>query len=186
MVTMSSQIKRLCEFGPFRLDPQKRLLLRENEPVPLTPKAIETLVVLVENRDRVVSKDELMKTLWPDSFVEESNLSQNIFMLRKALGDSVQEKRYILTIPGRGYQFTKTVREVGERTEEEALVVESHSLTSVVVEKQVSDSKRIWIGAGLLLFVLSIALAARWAVHRPEPLPRFAQRRLTANPPDLP
>src|SRR6266700_6327078 len=106
MATMPSQIKRLFEFGPFRLDPQKRLLLREDETVPLTPKAIETLIVLVENRDRVVSKDELMKTLWPDSFVEESNLSQNIFLLRKALGDSAQERRYILTIPGRGYQFT--------------------------------------------------------------------------------
>src|SRR3954447_12068680 len=125
MATMPSQIKRLYEFGPFRLDPRKRLLLRENEPVPLTPKAIETLIVLVENRDRVVLKDDLMKTLWPDSFVEESNLSQNIFTLRKALGD--QEKRSILTVPGRGYQFTASVREVGEDAEEEALVVETLS-----------------------------------------------------------
>ena len=186
MATMPSQIKRLYEFGPFRLDPQKRLLVRENEAVPLTPKAIETLIVLVENCSRVVSKDDLMKRLWPDSFVEESNLSQNIFMLRKALGDSAQEKRYILTIPGRGYQFTETVREIGEQTEEEALVVESHSLMSVVVEKQVSDWKRIWIAAGLLLFVLGIAVAAWWATHRAGPLPRFTQRRLTANPPDLP
>ncbi len=107
---MSSQINRLYEFGPFRLDPRKRLLLRENEPVSLTPKAIETLIVLVENRGHVVSKDDLMKALWPDSFVEEANLSQNIFMLRKALGD--QEKRYILTVPGRGYQFVASVEEI--------------------------------------------------------------------------
>src|SRR5262245_35395919 len=116
MATMSSQIKRLYEFGPFRLDSLKRQLLRANEPVPLTPKAIETLLVLVENRDRVVSKDDLMKALWPDSFVEESNLSQNIFLLRKALRDS-KEKRYIVTVPGRGYQFAGTVQEIEEQEE---------------------------------------------------------------------
>src|SRR5690348_10286371 len=93
MATTPSQINRLYEFGSFRLDPQKRLLMRGAEVVSLTPKAIETLIVLVENRRRVVSKDDLMKALWPDSFVEESNLSQNIFLLRKALGDS-KEKRY--------------------------------------------------------------------------------------------
>src|SRR5689334_5464989 len=118
MATMSSHIKRLYAFGPFHLDPQKRVLMRGNEPVQLTPKAIETLLVLVENRDRVVAKDDLMKMLWPDSFVEESNLSQNIFILRRALGDSAQEKRYILTVPGKGYQFTETVREVGEHSED--------------------------------------------------------------------
>src|SRR5689334_21417559 len=79
MATMSGRINRLYDFEKFRLYPQKRLLTRENQPVPLTPKAIETLIVLVENRNRVVAKDELMKTLWPDSFVEEANLSQNIF-----------------------------------------------------------------------------------------------------------
>src|SRR5882724_13663704 len=138
MATMPSQIKRLYEFGPFRLDPQKRLLVRENEAVPLTPKAIETLIVLVENCSRVVSKDDLMKRLWPDSFVEESNLSLNIFMLRKALGDSAQEKRYILTIPARGYQFTETVREIGQDDEEEeSLVVTSHTRSQVTVERVV-------------------------------------------------
>jgi len=116
---MPSQIKRLYEFGPFTLDPQRRVLLSGSEPVALTPKAMETLLVLVENRERVVSKDELMKLLWPDSFVEESNLSQNIFLLRKALGDSAQERRYILTVPGRGYQFTGIVREVGQKAAQE-------------------------------------------------------------------
>jgi len=85
MVTKPSQINHLYEFGPFRLDPQRRLLTRGADPVPLTPKVIETLVVLIENRERVVSKDDLMKMLWPDSFVEESNLSQNVFVLRRAL-----------------------------------------------------------------------------------------------------
>lgn len=109
----------MYEIGPFTLDPHRRLLLCGTDPVPLAPKAMETLLVLVEKRERLVSKDELMKLLWPDSFVEESNLSQNIFLLRKALGDSAQERRYILTVPGRGYQFTGTVRELGEERKEE-------------------------------------------------------------------
>ena len=163
---MSSQIKRLYEFGPFRLDPQKRLLLRGSEPVPLTPKAIETLIVLVENRDRVVSKDHLMKTLWPDSFVEESNLSQNVFVLRKALGDSTQEKRYILTVPGQGYQFTERVREIGEQ-EDLALVVESHTRSQVVVRQASGGS--IWLRvAALAVFIGLIVVAGfRWFSHRP-------------------
>ena len=113
MATMSSPVNHLYEFGPFRLDPQRRVLFHENDPIALTPKAVETLLVLIENRDRVVSKDELMKTLWPDSFVEESNLAQNIFILRKALGDSSQERRYILTVQGKGYQFVAAVEKVG-------------------------------------------------------------------------
>src|ERR1051326_7781565 len=111
MATTPSQINRLYGFGSFRLDPHKRLLLSGNEPVSLTPKVIDTLIVLVENRDRVVSKDELMKVLWPDSFVEESNLSQNIFVLRKALGDS-QERRFILTVSVKGYRFVADVEEI--------------------------------------------------------------------------
>jgi len=158
MATMSSHTRHLYEFGPFRLDAQRRVLLREKQPVGLTPKALETLLVLVENRDRVVSKDELMKTLWPDSFVEESNLSQNIFVLRKALGDSAQDRRYILTVPGRGYQFTETVREVGEQTEDEALVLESRSLAQVVVEQPVGSLGRFWVGLAALVVVVIVLL----------------------------
>src|SRR5215472_128524 len=109
MATTPSQVKRFYDFAPFRLDPNKRILFRGDDPVSLTPKALETLIVLVENRDRLLSKDELMGMLWPNSFVEESNLSQNIFTLRKALGDSTHEKRFILTVPGRGYQFIAAV-----------------------------------------------------------------------------
>src|SRR5580658_903627 len=155
MVTKPSQINHLYEFGPFRLDPQRRLLTRGADPVPLTPKVIETLVVLIENRDRVVSKDDLMKMLWPASFVEESNLSQNVFVLRKALGDSSQEKRYIVNVPGRGYQFTEAVREVEEaqlettQEVEQTLRVESRSLARVVVERVVPRKSPIGIRTGI-------------------------------------
>ena len=94
----------MYEFGPFRLEPAKRILLRGEERVALTPKAFETLLVLVQNRDRVLLKDELMNRLWPESFVEESNLSQTIFMLRKTLGETAQDQRYIVTVRGTGYR----------------------------------------------------------------------------------
>src|SRR5579862_5555450 len=102
------------EFGPYRIDPARNLLLRDAKPVPLTSKAFETLLVLVELRGQVVSKDELMKRVWPDTFVEESNLTQHISMVRKALGETSQDRHYILTLPGRGYRFTEQIRVISE------------------------------------------------------------------------
>ena len=95
---MTAGPKVLYEFGPFRVDPEKQVLLRDNQPVPITPKTFETLLILVRHSREVVSKDELMNELWPDAFVEEANLSQNIFMLRKALGDTPDDRRYIVTL----------------------------------------------------------------------------------------
>jgi TolB-like protein/Tfp pilus assembly protein PilF len=102
------------EFGPFRLDLTERLLLRNGKIVPLAPKVFETLVLLVENSGHTLEKDELIKTLWPDSFVGESSLSQNIFQLRQALGESRTDGHYIETIPKRGYRFAAPVREKKE------------------------------------------------------------------------
>jgi len=104
------QEKQLYEFGPFRLDPVKRRLLRDGEPVQLTPKAFETLLALVQQSGRTVEKDDLMRRVWPGSVVEENNLNQNITALRKCLGDSRQASRYIATIPGLGYRFVAEVR----------------------------------------------------------------------------
>jgi DNA-binding winged helix-turn-helix (wHTH) protein/tetratricopeptide (TPR) repeat protein len=102
----------LYEFGPYRLDPAKRVLLRGEEPVSLTPKAFDTLLLLVQNRDRVIPKEELMNRIWPESFVEEANLSQTVFMLRKTLGETAPEQSYIATVRGSGYRFDKPVREI--------------------------------------------------------------------------
>ena len=99
------------EFGPFRLDLSERLLFCEGKLVSLGPKLFETLVILVENRGRVLEKDELIRKLWPDSFVEEGSLSQNIFQLRKTLEED-ESCQYIETIPRRGYRFAAEVREV--------------------------------------------------------------------------
>src|SRR5215470_712496 len=109
---MSNSAKAIYEFGAFRIDMERYLLLRGDEPIPLSPKVFGTLLFLVENRGKVGKKEEIMNSVWPDTFVEESNLAQNIFLLRKALGEEKNEHRYIVTIPGVGYRFVAPVREL--------------------------------------------------------------------------
>jgi DNA-binding winged helix-turn-helix (wHTH) protein/Tfp pilus assembly protein PilF len=121
-------MKSSCEFGPFRLDCERRLLRRGADLIPLPAKALDTLVALVHRRGEVVSKDDLMKAVWPDTFVEEANLSQNIHILRKALGEKAQEHRFIVTVPGRGYSFVATVTEVGENHSNPVLPPIQHGL----------------------------------------------------------
>jgi DNA-binding winged helix-turn-helix (wHTH) protein/tetratricopeptide (TPR) repeat protein len=130
---MATEPKVLYEFGAFQVDPDRQLLLRENQPVPITPKAFEALLVLVRRSREVVSKDELMKAVWPDSFVEEANLSQNIFRIRKALGGAPGDQQYIVTLPGRGYRFAAQVREVV--LDGEDLIIGTRSHTQIVVEQ---------------------------------------------------
>jgi DNA-binding winged helix-turn-helix (wHTH) protein len=130
---MDRQAKRLLEFGPFRMDLEERVLMRDQEAITLSPKAFETLLVLVQHSERVVLKDDLMKTLWPDTFVEESNLSQHIFQLRKALGDRAHDPEYIVTVPGRGYRFAHKVAELTEPDGD--LIVHSRSIQSVTIEE---------------------------------------------------
>jgi len=93
------------EFGPFRLDVAERVLTKGQQVIPLTPKAFETLVVLVRNGGRVVEKDELLKEVWPDTFVEEGVLAVNVAAIRKALSNGEEGRSYIETVPRRGYRF---------------------------------------------------------------------------------
>src|SRR5215813_12171636 len=130
---MERRSQHLYEFGPFRLDTVERLLLRNGKRVALTPKVFETLVALVEHRGHLIEKDKLMKLVWPDSFVEEANLTNNISSLRKALGDGDGIVNYIETIPRIGYRFTAQVRELPRLVTE--LVVEKHSLTRIETEE---------------------------------------------------
>ena len=101
-------------FGQFRLDAQEKALFRAGSPVSLTPKDIEILLVLVQNSGQILEKDRLMQEVWPDTFVEESNLTVHVSQLRKALGDSSGEAEYIETIPRRGYRFCVPVEEILE------------------------------------------------------------------------
>jgi len=107
--------KHFYEFGPFRLDPVERLLLRNNQTIPLAPKAFETLLLLVENSGHLLTKDELLKRLWPDTFVEEVNLAQNISAIRKALNGKGDEQ-YIETVPKGGYRFVADTRRVSRES----------------------------------------------------------------------
>ena len=108
---MNEQSQPSYEFGPFSLNAGKRLLLRNGEPVPLAPKVLETLLALIENRERVVTKDELLKQVWGDTIVEEGGLTRNVSVLRKILGEKPDDHQYIVTVPARGYRFVADVRE---------------------------------------------------------------------------
>ena len=113
---MSGQVKPLYRFGPFVLNAADRLLWKGDRVVPLTPKSAEILVLLLKRGGQLVEKSELLTEVWPDTFVDEANLSRQIYELRKALGD-LQEQQYIKTIPRRGYRFAAELRKVQEYTD---------------------------------------------------------------------
>jgi eukaryotic-like serine/threonine-protein kinase len=102
-------MSHLYRFGPFVLDPQRRTLYCNESLVPLTPKAFDVLLFLAQNPNRLITKDELLKAVWGDTFVEEGNLTQYISHLRKALADNSEDSRLIVTISRKGYQFTTDV-----------------------------------------------------------------------------
>ena len=108
---LNDSARNFYEFESFKVDARRRLLFREGQPVRVTPKAFDILLGLVRSGGRVISKDELMTAIWPNCFVEEGNLAQNIFLLRRVLGERKNEHKYIITIPGVGYRFAPYVRE---------------------------------------------------------------------------
>jgi eukaryotic-like serine/threonine-protein kinase len=134
---MNADAKVVYEFGPFRMDPDKQVLLRDGQLIAVTPKAFETLLVLVRRGREVVSKEELLKEIWPASFVEEANLSQHIFKLRRALGDTLEGEHYIVTLPGRGYRFAVPVRTITEGGE--VLIAQMRSRAQIVIEEQAPE-----------------------------------------------
>jgi len=157
--------KELYEFGPFRVDPEKEILLRDGTPVPLMPKTFQVLLVLVRHRNEVVSKDDLMKSIWPDTFVEETNLTRNIFMLRKALGESTPDQRYVVTVPGRGYRLAERVRLVQE--EELSIIAARRSKVQVQVrETKPWGRLLVWIAAAVILVLAAAAVLLRVFLHR--------------------
>src|SRR5215216_120831 len=123
---------RFYLFDGFRVDVSERLLFQGDREVPLTPKVFDTLLMLLENSSHVLTKKELMQQVWPDSFVEENNLAQNISLLRKALGE-----QYIQTVPKRGYRFIAEVTATGG---EETLLVRERTRARIVVERSDEDS----------------------------------------------
>lgn len=133
---MTRQEQRFYEFVPFLIDVTRRILRRDGEVVALTPKRFDLLVALVEKGGEVISKDELIERVWPDSFVEEGNLTHNISVLRKALGERAGEHQYIVTVPGRGYQFVADVKKIADDDAEP--IDETKAETSLIAEQDTS------------------------------------------------
>jgi len=160
---MSLETKNFYDFGDFRLDLTEKVLLRDGKFIPITPKVFETLCVLVEGAGHTIKKDELMQRIWQDRFVEESNLTFNIKMLRKALGDDASNPTFIETVPRRGYRFIAEVKEIAAESEAEITLPKIDSLTA---EKEFTGgkSKKIYIPiiAAAVLLVGAITFGIRF------------------------
>lgn len=138
---MNDDASMFYEFGPFRLNVNERVLEKHDEPVSLTPKVFETLLVLVEHSGHVLAKDDLITRLWPDTFVEESSLTQNISLLRRALDEVPGSRQYIETIPKRGYRFVADVRRLTVDTHETTTQqsISTQLMIAAQIEEEVSD-----------------------------------------------
>jgi Tol biopolymer transport system component/DNA-binding winged helix-turn-helix (wHTH) protein len=152
---MAVQPRLIYEFDDFQLEPDERRLVRRGQAIPLPGKAFEILVVLIRNRGRLLTKDELFHLVWPDQVVEESNLSVNMSAIRRALGERANSPRYITTVSGYGYRFNGEVRQLVDET----LTIERESFARVVVEEESSTTLRPLAGA--------LANAARRATAHP-------------------
>src|SRR5579884_74759 len=137
---MFQETSALYEFGDFRVDTVRRIVLRQGQQLALTAKAFDTLETLIRNRDRVLTKDELLKAIWPNTFVEEANLAQNVSALRKVFGEAPGENRYIATVPGRGYRFVGEVRSPAQSGTE--LVLERSFTADVAIDEEETRDER--------------------------------------------
>jgi TolB-like protein/DNA-binding winged helix-turn-helix (wHTH) protein/Flp pilus assembly protein TadD len=159
---ISSLSSSLYTFGEFRVDPQNRLLHKGEKPIALTPKAFEVLLLLLQHSGEVVAKDELIQAVWPDSFVEDSNLTQTVFMLRKALGET-SSQRYILTVQGRGYRFAPEVKTLSARDHGQGTIshptIQGNAPAKTAVEP-VALNQRIGMRAVLVCVALGLTVIA--------------------------
>lgn len=161
-------------FGPFRLDPVDRVLSHHEQPVPLTPKAIETLVVLVERHGRLVTKEELLQLVWPDAFVEENNLAQHISTLRRVLGEAIGGERFIETVPKRGYRFVAAVTEHRDGDQgalptrgDPPVQVAELPVAAAPVTHRPSTGRRVarWSALAAISFLLAVAAVSLTGDH---------------------
>ncbi len=168
------------EFGPFRADAERRLLTRNSVQVALTPKTFDILLLLLESTGRIVGKAEMMSALWPNSFVEEANISQQVFMLRKALGETAQDHQYIVTIPGVGYRFAAALKET--HTQAAAELTKSASLPAVS-PVQLQQTAPSWTLRYLTFaLIAAVAAAALYAVRSHRNLHPQARPTLLTSP----
>jgi DNA-binding winged helix-turn-helix (wHTH) protein/tetratricopeptide (TPR) repeat protein len=172
---MSRERPRFLEFGAFRVDLAKRQLLCGGDAVPLTVKVFDTLLALLESNGEVIEKDDLMKKVWPDSFVEEGNLTQNISVLRKVLGESPGAHEYIATVPRRGYRFVAEVKQIsderaGRSSDTQPAIVEQRATPVLAVlpfKLFVSDSDDEYLGIGMADALITRLSNVRQVIVRP-------------------
>src|SRR5580765_3948215 len=131
---MNSSSEKKYRFADFELDTTKRLLLKTGKPIPLNSKTLDLLETLIERRGEVVTKNELLESIWAGQFVEESNLTVQISTLRKVLGEARGENRFVVTVPGKGYKF---VGELEQGVDE--ITIENHSFSRVVVAEEIEE-----------------------------------------------
>ena len=212
MSSMSMRQGRIFQFGKFQIDAPARTLRREQAIVKLNSRAFDVLLYLVQNPGKVLTRDELLKNVWPDAFVDEHSLAQSISVLRRALEERPGDNCYIVTLPGRGYQFVSTVQVVAPEfvaseggntlpematvggSDSSGLIFQKHTVeTSVITsneEKQLSSSTSqrqplMRTVAAVLVAVVAVALVVRFrAPRRPEPKRELVERQLTAEPPE--
>jgi TolB-like protein/DNA-binding winged helix-turn-helix (wHTH) protein/Flp pilus assembly protein TadD len=153
--------KNFYIFGPYRLDTVERVLWRAGAPIPLPPKDVEMLIVLVQRAGHIVEKDELLEKVWPGIFIEESNLSRRIFNLRQALGDGSDGQKYIETVPRRGYRFTALVEEAAESSPPAQPAVASFAPEQTQISSNVRRRLWVWPLAVSLLLIVAAALASQ-------------------------
>lgn len=133
---MNEENSRIYSFEAFQVDPVRRRLMRDGAPVPIHSKTFDLLIALIENRGRIIEKNELMELVWANQIVEDGNLTVKMSALRKTLGERKDEARFIVTVPGRGYRFVADVRQRDAVQEDDALVIERHAVTHITVEEE--------------------------------------------------
>lgn len=193
-MAMRRKIGSVYEFGAFRVDEAQRQVTRDGQTIPMPPKVFDALLVFVENSGQVLEKEDLLRELWPDSFVEESNLSQTIFHLRKALGEKASHHRYIETVPRRGYRFVAEVKKFSPAAQEEVhwrngtgafkksidQIAETPPPQAASYDETTRGRKRDFLAAGLLVVAIAaVTLALYFFMMTGEPLQPFQKMKIT-------
>ena len=163
---------RFYEFDRFRIDTKRRLLTRDGEPIAIKAKALDTLVLLVQHAGRLLEKEELMNGLWPDTAVEEANLTQNIFEVRKALGEVPGEQRFIATVARRGYRFVAEVRAIGDEPSapDDVAAGDRQSKPPLVGPERFARRTVIYAGVAAAIVLSLVGTGLYVASRRPAPV----------------
>lgn len=165
----SLKAKHIYEFGSYRLDTEEKILVRDGRSVPIPPKDLETLLVLVERAGHIVEKDELLQKVWPGVFIEEGNLARRVFNLRQVLGEGPDGRKYIETVPKRGYRFVGSVRDQAD----EGQPLPSAALVGEQAQARGPAGGRrnlwLWLAAGTLAVAAILVALRLWPKRNPLP-----------------